>query len=193
MIWMTLAYIKQHSRLCCDGEDGVLELYGASAEKTVMNYLERDYDDIVGTFGTDEQPVPEPIRQATLMLVDVSYMQRSPVTVQNLYLVGYGFDALLKPYMRLSGLKPYMRLSGTYANDQRNAILSQLLTNRQDLEFYKPDGADEITERINSVYTRFAGIPNPSARILRTMRAEADDIAAAVDALVNPTNENTEG
>lgn len=184
MIWMTLAYIKQHSRLCCDGEDGVLYLYGASAEKTVMNYLDRDYDDIVGTFGTDEQPVPEPIREATLMLVDISYMQRSPVTVQNLYLVGYGFDAKLKPYMRLSG---------TYANDQRNAILSQLLTNRQDLEFYKPDGADEITERINSVYTRFAGIPNPSARILRTMRAEADDIAAAVDALVNPTNENTEG
>mgnify|MGYP006360265345 FL=1 len=184
MIWTTLAYIKQHSRICCDGEDGTLELYGAAAEKTVMNYLERDYDDIVGTFGTDEQPVPEPIRQATLMLVDVSYMQRSPVTVQNLYLVGYGFDALLKPYMRLSG---------TYANDQRNAILSQLLTNRQDLEFYKPDGADEITERINSVYTRFAGIPNPSARILKTMRKEADEIAAAVDALVNPTNENTEG
>lgn len=184
MIWMTLAYIKQHSRLCCDGEDGVLELYGASAEKTVMNYLDRDYDDIVGTFGTTEQPVPEPIRQATLMLVDVSYMQRSPVTVQNLYLVGYSFDALLKPYMRLSG---------TYANDQRNAILSKLVEQAQLLSFYEPDNAEEITVRITDTYKRFASFSNPSAAILNTMKQETDAIVAEVDALVNPTNENTEG
>ena len=183
MIWTTLAYIKQHSRICCDGEDGVLELYGASAEKTVMNYLERDYDDIVGTFGTDEQPVPEPIRQATLMLVDVSYMQRSPVTVQNLYLVGYSFDALLKPYMRLSG---------TYANDQRNAILTQLAEQTTLLVFFKPDGADDVSNRISEAYARFAQFSNPSPIILKAMKEQADALAAEVQALVNPSTENTE-
>lgn len=184
MIWMTIGYIKQHSRICCDGEDGVLELYGASAEKTVMNYLNRDYDDIVGTFGTPEQPVPEPIREATLMLVDVSYTYRSPVTLQNLYLVQYGFDARLKPYMRLTG---------SYANDQRNAVLSKLAEQAQLLRFYEPEDAEVITARVTDTYKRFASFNNPSDAILLAMKQEADAIAEEVSALVHPTNENTEG
>ena len=46
--------------------------------------------------------VPEPLLQASLMLVDVSYTQRSPVSTQSMAIVPYTFDVLTKPYMRLA-------------------------------------------------------------------------------------------
>lgn len=183
MIWTTLQYIKEHSRICCDGEDGVLELYGAAAEKTIMKLLDRDYEDIVGTFGTADQPVPEPIRQATLMLVDMSYQHRSPADTMNLSIVPYSFDLLLKPYMRLAG---------TFSNDQRNAILAQLAEQTTLLVFFKPDGADDVSKRIGEAYARFAQFSNPSPIILKAMKEQTDALSAEVQALVNPSTENAE-
>jgi hypothetical protein len=45
--------------------------------------------------------MPAAVIQATLLLVDNSYDHRSPVSPQSLSNVGYSFDILLKPYMRL--------------------------------------------------------------------------------------------
>lgn len=182
-MWTTLQYIKEHSRVCCDGEDGVLELYGASAEKTILKLLNRTYDDIVGTFGTAEQPIPEPIRQATLMLVDVSYEHRSPVDAMNLSIVPYSFDLLLKPYMRLAG---------SFADDQYNGILATLSEQKQLLAFYQPDNADDLNRRIDDTYARFSKFTNPSPIILKAMKEQADALASEVQALVNPSTENTE-
>lgn len=179
MMWTTLQYIKEHSRVCCDGEDGVLELYGASAEKTILKLLNRTYDDIVGTFGTAEQPIPEPIRQATLMLVDVSYEHRSPVDAMNLSIVPYSFDLLLKPYMRLAG---------SFADDQYNGILATLAEQKQLLAFYQPDNADDLNRRIDDTYARFAKFSNPSPIILETMRSEADALAGEVQELLKTGN-----
>lgn len=99
MKWLTLDYIKQHSRIDYDCEDALLELYGAAAEDTVLNYLNRTYQDVLEAYGD----VPVPVRQATLLLVDSSYQHRSPVTPTNVSLVPYTFDILVKPYMRLAG------------------------------------------------------------------------------------------
>ena len=102
MKWLTIDYIKQHSRIDYDCEDALLELYGNSAEETVMKIIRRDYDDIVENFGTEKCPIPAAIIQATLLLVDTSYMQRTDVTQQTLYTVPYAFDMLIKPYMMLA-------------------------------------------------------------------------------------------
>lgn len=102
MKWLTIDYIKKHSRIDYDCEDDLLELYGEAAEETVMNIIRRDYTDIVENFGTDGRPVPAAIIQASLILVDTSYMQRTAVTPQQLYAVPYAFDMLIKPYMRLA-------------------------------------------------------------------------------------------
>ena len=64
MKWLTIDYIKQHSRIDYDCEDALLELYGNAAEETVMNILGRDYDDIKATFGTEEADIPAAIIQA---------------------------------------------------------------------------------------------------------------------------------
>lgn len=99
MKWLTIDYIKQHSRLDFSDEDSVLDLYGSAAEETVLNYLNRTYQELLEQYGE----VPAPIRQATLLLVDHSYTQRSPASAQNMGIVPYSFDILVKPYMRLAG------------------------------------------------------------------------------------------
>lgn len=40
--------------------------------------------------------------QAGLMLVDNSYLQRSPASSLNMSAVPYTFDLLVKPYMKLT-------------------------------------------------------------------------------------------
>lgn len=97
MKFLTLEYIKKHSRIDYDIEDSLLELYGASAEDTTINMLNRSYENLIETYGE----VPPAIMQAALMLVDVSYTQRSPISPQNMSVVAYTFDALIKPYMIL--------------------------------------------------------------------------------------------
>ena len=98
MKWLTLDYIKKHSRIDYDIEDSLLELYGNAAEETVLNYLNRDYHDIITEYGE----IPAAIMQASLMLVDHSYTQRSPVSPINMSYVPYTFDALVLPYIHLT-------------------------------------------------------------------------------------------
>jgi hypothetical protein len=101
MKWLKLDYIKQHSRIDFDCEDALLELYGESAEETVLDITRRTYEEIVEKWGTKEKPVPAKIIHASLLLVELSYTQRSPVSPQNLY-YNRTFDMLIKPYMKLA-------------------------------------------------------------------------------------------
>lgn len=98
MNFLTLSYIKSHSRIDYDIEDDLLTLYGEAAEETVMNICNTTYEAMLEKYAT----IPSAIVQAALMLVDVSYTHRSPVSPVNLYAIPYTFDMLVKPYMILS-------------------------------------------------------------------------------------------
>lgn len=100
MKWLTLDTIKAQLRIEPDftAENTLLESYGEAAEDTLLNYLNSPYQDIIEHYGK----VPLPLVQASLMLVDVSYQHRSPISVTNISLVPYTFDLLVKPYMRLT-------------------------------------------------------------------------------------------
>lgn len=102
MKFLKIEYIKKQLRIDGDDEDELLQLYGRDAEATLLNVLGRSFAEVVAEYGTDSEPFPAPLVQAALMLVEVSYTQRSPVTVQNLYAVPYAFDMKVKPYMRLA-------------------------------------------------------------------------------------------
>ena len=97
MKWLTLSQIKQQCRLESDYtlEDDLLELYGNSAESTVLKVMNRTYADIVAEYGE----MPKDIILATLLLVNGSYEHHTPATMQNTYIRPYGFDLLVKPYM----------------------------------------------------------------------------------------------
>ena len=105
MKYLTLELIKSHVRIDGNYEDALLQLYGETAEETVMIYLNRGktvddaYNSLVAEYGS----LPSAIKQATLMLVDVSYQYRSPVSPNNMSSVPYTFEILVKPYMKLSG------------------------------------------------------------------------------------------
>ena len=66
MKWLTLDWIRDHSRLLNDeAENDILELYGDDAEQTVLNICNRSYEDIMETYGEG----PKPLFVAALMLV----------------------------------------------------------------------------------------------------------------------------
>lgn len=100
MMWLDLALIKAHSRIEYDCENELLELYGNAAEETVLNICSRTEEELKA-MGKDGK-VPSAIVQASLMLVDHSYQQRSPVSPINMSSVPYTFDVLIKPYMKLT-------------------------------------------------------------------------------------------
>lgn len=103
MKFLTLDYIKQHSRIDYDCEDDLLGLYGDAAEGVLAQHLGRGktVDDMVESLTNEFGEVPAAITQAALMLVDVSYQYRSPISPSNIYVVPYTFDILVKPYMVL--------------------------------------------------------------------------------------------
>ncbi len=103
MEYLTLEYIKKHSRIDFDCEDDLLELYGDSAENAMAQHLQRgkNAQEMVESLTEEYGAVPEPIIHATLELVDASYLHRSPADAQQMYYVLYGFDFKVKPYMKL--------------------------------------------------------------------------------------------
>lgn len=143
MRYLTLEWIKLHSRIDYDIEDELLELYGDAAEQAVLNIIGRSYRNLVLTFGTPEEYVPATIKQATLMLVDASYTQRAPMSSMSLYAVPYAFDLLVKPYMKL-------------ANGSSSSGVGGLVTgyyNSSDGLFYKDAGFTEaIVGDMKSLY-----------------------------------------
>ena len=105
MRWLTLELMKAHMRIDGDSEDDYLKMLGESAEETVLNYIGRSYDDLLATYGIpdgDHKKVPTPLVEASLMLCLNSYENRGVASVTNLYTVPYGFDARIKPYMKLT-------------------------------------------------------------------------------------------
>ena len=46
MKWLTLSLIKAHSRIEYDCEDSLLELYANAAEETVLNIVNRSYEEL---------------------------------------------------------------------------------------------------------------------------------------------------
>jgi len=99
MKWLTLETIKAQCRIEPDftDEDEWLEDTGESVEDTLLNLLNRSYEDLMETYGK----VPAPIVHASKELVDLSYQHRSGTSTQNVYPVPYTIELRIKPYMKL--------------------------------------------------------------------------------------------
>jgi uncharacterized phage protein (predicted DNA packaging) len=97
MKYLTLEYIKDHSRICHNAEDRYLERIGAAAETAVLNLCRRTIEDIYEEYGE----VPEDLSLATLLLVDHLYQHRGPTENVSVSMVPYSIDFLVKPYMKL--------------------------------------------------------------------------------------------
>ena len=103
MKFLTLDYIKQHSRIDDDCDDGLLELYGDSAERTICNHLNRGkkIEEMIESLVEEYGEIPADIYHAGILLVDASYNIKSPVDKYNWSPVPYAYETKVKPYMKL--------------------------------------------------------------------------------------------
>ena len=105
MKFLTIDKIKQQLRLDCTCEAELLDAYGNSAEATLAAYIgcmdENNVPSVDKMLAAYGGTMPAPLVQAALMLVDTSYQFRSPVSAQNMSVVPYTFDLLVKPYVKL--------------------------------------------------------------------------------------------
>ena len=113
MRWLTLADIKDQLRIEQDdtSQDKLLTRYGATAENFTLGYLQRTEDELKAMNDQDPTMVPEDIVSACLLLVDAYYQHRGPISQQNMYLIDYGYDALVMKFRK-----------GTYSSDPNDNV-----------------------------------------------------------------------
>jgi hypothetical protein len=97
MKYLTLGYIKAHSRIDYDCENELLEKYGSAAERTVLNLIGQSYEELVDKYGE----VPDDVMVATFELTENFIRHRAPSDQVTLSTVPYNFDMVLKPYIVL--------------------------------------------------------------------------------------------
>ena len=103
-------------------EDDNLKLYGDSAEQVIFNLCRRPYEDFIETYGE----IPKDVVHAALLLVTASYEHRSAVSMQNLSIVHYSFDTLIKPYVRLTSATDGDVQTVTLGSDVKIAFTADL-------------------------------------------------------------------
>lgn len=97
MKWLSIEYIKAHTRICHDAENELLTDYAESAETAILNILNRSYEDLVATYGD----VPKDIKKASADLVALWYREREAVSSTPMSATPYNYDFILKPYIIL--------------------------------------------------------------------------------------------
>ena len=124
MKFLTLQQIKAQCRIEEDFtlEDTKLTLYGDSAEQVIFNMCQRPYEDFIETYGA----IPQDVVHAALLLVTASYEHNAAVSMQNLSMVPYGFDMLIKPYMRLASATDGDVQTVTLGSDVKIAFTADL-------------------------------------------------------------------
>ena len=98
MEYLTVDYIKEHSRIDYDCEDDLIYAYGTAAEQAIIKLLGRTLDDLKAD---NDGMVPAPVIVATFQIADSLIQHRAPTEQVNLSVVPYGIDLMLKPYIVL--------------------------------------------------------------------------------------------
>ena len=98
MKYLTLDYIKAHSRIDYDCENEIIEKYASAAENSILRLLNRTIDDLMEANGGE---VPDEVMVATMELTENLIRHRSPIEQTALSVVPYNFDLMLRPHMAL--------------------------------------------------------------------------------------------
>ena len=97
MKYLTLEYIKAHSRIDYDCENELISKIGSAAETAILDLIGQSYEELIDTYGE----VPDTVMQATFELADNLIRHRAPGDQVGLTIVPYNFDLMLKKYIIL--------------------------------------------------------------------------------------------
>lgn len=184
--WLTIQAMRDHCRIDIDSEDDELEQIGLAAEQSVQDLTRRTYENFIDTYGR----IPDPIYNASLLLVQNLYNNRDAATTQQTYAAIYGFDFLLKNYMCLTG--------GTPLEVERDGLIDKLtvVQTEFDFEFGEIDSpSDELVEAYDTqrrdmaaLYNRYAFIKQPTSYICQKFREAIAQAKTACDEIINSQN-----
>lgn len=185
--WLSVDAIKTHSRIDFDCDVAELEQFGVEAEQAILDLTRRTYENFVDTYGR----IPDPIFNASLLLVQNLYNNRDAADSQKKEASLYGFDLLLKNYMVLTG--------GTPIQVERDGLIDKLTVVQTEFDFdfgEITDPTDELieaydTQRRNmaALYNRYAFIEKPTTYICQKFREAIAKAKEDCDEIINRSKE----
>lgn len=181
--WLNLDAIHQHCRIDFNCEDAELEQMGMAAEQAILDLTRRTYENFIDTYGR----IPDPIFNATLLLVQNLYNNRDAADSQKKEAALYGFDLLLKNYMVLTG--------GTSLEVERDGLLDKLTVVMTEFDFdfgeienptdEQVEAYDTQRRNMAALYNRYAYIKEPTSYICEKFRQAIGKAKEDCDRIIN--------
>lgn len=183
--WLSIDAIHAHCRIDFNCEDAELEQMGITAEQAILDLTRRTYENFIDTYGR----IPDPIYNATLLLVQSLYKNRDAEEQRDSKEIAFGFSFMVKNYMYLAG--------GSPLEVERDGLLDKLTVVMTEFDFdfgeiENPTG-DQVeaydTQRRNmaALYNRYAYIENPTSYICQKFREAIAKAKEECDEIINQT------
>ena len=182
--WLSLDAIHKHTRMDFNCEDAELEQFGMAAEQAILDLTRRTYENFLDTYGR----IPDPIFNATLLLVQSLYKNRDAEEQRDSKEIAFGFSFMVKNYMVLTG--------GTPLEVERDGLLDKLtvVMTEFDFDFGEIENPSEDlvedydTQRrdMAALYNRYAYIANPTSYICEKFRQAIAKAKEDCDKIINP-------
>ena len=185
--WLSIDAIHAHCRIDFNCEDAELEQYGMAAEQAILDLTRRTYENFIDTYGR----IPDPIFNASLLLVQSLYKNRDAEEQRDSKEIAYGFQFLVKNYMALTLNSPIV--------NERDGLIDKLtiVQTEFDFEFGEIENpTDELVEAYDTqrrnmaaLYNRYAFIENPTPYICQKFREAIAKAKEDCDEIINRQNE----
>ena len=185
--WLTIDAIHAHCRIDFNCEDAELEQFGVAAEQAFLDLTRRTYENFVDTYGR----IPDPIFNATLLLVQSLYKNRDAEEQRDSKEIAFGFSFMVKNYMVLTG--------GTPIQVERDGLLDKLTVVMTEFDFdfgEITEPSEELVEAYDTqrrdmaaLYNRYAYIQQPTSYICEKFREAIAKAKEDCDEIINRQNE----
>ena len=184
--WLSIDAIHAHCRIDFACEDAELEQMGIAAEQAILDLTRRTFDNFIDTYGR----IPDPIYNATLLLVQSLYKNRDAEEQRDSKEIAFGFSFMVKNYMVLTG--------GTPLEVERDGLLDKLTVVMTEFDFdfgEITEPSEELVEAYDTqrrdmaaLYNRYAYIKQPTSYICKKFREAIAKAKEDCDKIINQTN-----
>ena len=184
--WLSIDAIHAHCRIDFACEDAELEQMGIAAEQAILDLTRRTYENFIDTYGR----IPDPIYNATLLLVQSLYKNRDAEEQRDSKEIAFGFSFMVKNYMVLTG--------GTPLEVERDGLLDKLTVVMTEFDFdfgEITEPSEELVETYDTqrrnmaaLYNRYAYIQQPTSYICQKFREAIAKAKEDWDKIINQTN-----
>ena len=184
--WLSIDAIHAHCRIDFACEDAELEQFGMAAEQAILDLTRRTFDNFIDTYGR----IPDPIYNATLLLVQSLYKNRDAEEQRDSKEIAFGFSFMVKNYMVLTG--------GTPLEVERDGLLDKLTVVMTEFDFdfgEITEPSEELVEAYDTqrrnmaaLYNRYAYIKQPTSYICQKFREAIAKAKEDCDKIINQTD-----